>query len=61
MTLKPGLSQVPETRLHETMGECDRILAVLRQVDLVHLQSVAPRAAQAVAEARDRLRDIGAK
>lgn len=41
--------------------ELDAILAALRRVDLEALQRVNPDWAQAVAEARDRLRDLGAK
>lgn len=48
--------------LLESMDEvlCE-ILAALRRVDLQALQQVNPDWAQAVAEAKDRLRDLGAK
>ena len=42
-------------------AELDAILSALRRVDLPALQQVNPDWAQAVAEARDRLRDLGAK
>jgi hypothetical protein len=41
--------------------ELDLILAALRRVDLEALQAVKPDWAQAVAEAKDRLRHLGAK
>lgn len=41
--------------------ELDLILAALRRVDLPALQSVNFDWTQAVAEAKDRLRDLGAK
>jgi len=61
VTLRREPLSEAEVRLNETLGECDRILAVLRSVDLEALQKVNPDWAQAVAEAKVRLRDLGAK